>query len=221
MKARSTEKQTSDAIFYMESCEMNKREYSAGAVKHSYWFMEFRKVVSLRGEGKSWEEIRDMNEKENIFGAPTALRATQIFNTVSARVKSLNESFYPIFEACDLASQKLFALVATMTYDMLFGELVYELIREKMIIGSNELADSDLRIFFKDKQQQSEKAAAWTEATIKKLMVSYKSMLYEAGVTNKAKNVREIYKPLPDPAMERWMQDQGLTYQLKAITGVR
>ena len=200
---------------------MNKREYSAGAVKHSFWFMEFRRVVSLRGEGKSWEEIRDMNEKENIFGAPTALRATQIYNTVSARVQSLDESFYPIFEACDLASQKLFALVAAMTYDVLFGELVYELVREKMIIGSNELADSDLRIFFKDKQQQSEKAAAWTEATIKKLMVSYKSMLYEAGVTNKAKNVREIYKPLPDPAMERWMQDQGLTYQLKAITGVR
>ena len=200
---------------------MNKREYSAGAVKHSFWFMEFRKVISLRGKGKSWEEIRAMNEKENIFGAPTALRATQIFNTVAARVKSLDESFYPVFEACDLASQKLFALVAAMTYDMLFGELVYELIREKMIIGSNELADSDLRIFFKDKQQQNEKAATWTEATIKKLMVSYKSMLYEAGVTNKAKNVREIYKPLPDPAMERWMQDQGLTYQLKAITGVR
>ena len=200
---------------------MNKREYSAGAVKHSFWFMEFRKVVSLCEEEKSWEEIKTMNKKENIFGAPTTLRATQIYNTVSARVKSLDESFYPIFESCDLASQKLFVLVAVMTCDVLFGELVYELVREKMIIGSNELADSDLRIFFKDKQQQSEKAAAWTEATIKKLMVSYKSMLYEAGVTNKAKNIREIYKPLPDPAMERWMQDQGLTYQLKAITGVR
>jgi len=200
---------------------IEKKAYSASAVKHFFWFMEFRKVVSLRIEGKSWEEIKTMNAKENIFGAPTSLRATQTFNTVSARVKSLDESFYPIFESCDLASQKLFALVAAMTYDVLFGELVYELVREKMIIGSNELADSDLRIFFKDKQQQSEKAATWTEATIKKLMVSYKSMLYEAGVTNKAKNVREIYKPLPDPAMERWMQDQGLTYQLKAITGVR
>lgn len=183
--------------------------------------MEFRKVVSLRFEGKTWEEIKRLNEEENIFGAPTVLRATQIFNTVSARVKSLDDSFYPVFESCDLVSQKLFALVAAMTYDVLFGELVFELVREKMIIGSNELADSDLRIFFKDKQQQSEKAATWTEATIKKLMVSYKSMLYEAGVTNKAKNVREIYKPLSDPAMERWMQDHGLTYQLKAITGVR
>ena len=172
---------------------MDRRDYSAGAVKHSFWFMEFRKVVSLRSEGIYWDDIRILNEKENIFGAPTSLRATQIFQTVSARVKSLDESFYPVFETCDLASQKLFALVAAMAYDTLFGALVYELVREKMIIGSNELSDSDLRIFFKNKQEQSEKAAKWTEATIKKLMVSYKSMLYEAGVTNKAKNVREIY----------------------------
>ncbi len=200
---------------------MDKKEYSAAAVKHAFWFMEFRKVVSLKAEGKSWEEIKQLNDEENIFGAPTVQRATQIWNTVSARIKSLDDSFYPVFLECDLASQKLFALVAAMTYDVLFGELVYELIREKMIIGSNELADSDLRIFFKDKQQQSEKAAGWTEATIKKLMVSYKSMLYEAGVINKAKDIRTIYKPLPDPLMEHWLQDHGLNYQLKAITGVR
>ena len=200
---------------------MNRKDYSAGAVKHAFWFMEFRKVVSLRLEGKTWEEIKQLNENENIFGAPTKLRATQIFNTVSARVKSLDDSFYPIFDACDLASQKLFALVAAMTYDVQFGDLVYELVREKMIIGSNELADSDLRIFFKDKQQQNDKVAKWTEATIKKLMVTYKSMLFEAGVTNKAKDIREIYKPLPDPAMEGWMKEQGMTYQLKAIMGVR
>ena len=200
---------------------MNRKDYSAGAVKHTFWFMEFRKVVFLRLEGKTWEEIKQLNENENIFGAPTKLRATQIFNTVSARVKSLDDSFYPIFDACDLASQKLFALVAAMTYDVLFGDLVYELVREKMIIGSNELADSDLRIFFKDKRQQNDKVAKWTEATIKKLMVTYKSMLFEAGVTNKAKDIREIYKPLPDPAMEGWMKEQRMTYQLKAIMGVR
>lgn len=96
---------------------MNRKEYSAGAVKHAFWFMEFRNVVALRLAGKSWEEIKRLSENENIFGAPTRMRATQIFNTVSARVKSLDDSFYPIFEACDLASQKLFALVAAMSYD--------------------------------------------------------------------------------------------------------
>ena len=42
---------------------MDRREYSAGAVKHSFWFMEFRKVVSLRSEGMSWDDIRILNEK--------------------------------------------------------------------------------------------------------------------------------------------------------------
>ena len=37
---------------------MNSKEYSAGAVKHSFWFMEFRKVVSLRSDGLSWDEIK-------------------------------------------------------------------------------------------------------------------------------------------------------------------
>lgn len=205
----------------MENCKMDRKEYSAGAVKHSFWFMEFRKVVSLRLEGRTWEEIKHMNEEQNIFGAPTTMRATQIYNTVSARVKSLDDSFYRVFATCDLASQKIFALVAAMTYDVLFGEFVYEIVREKMIIGSNELSDSDIRVFFNNKQRQDDKAAKWTDATVKRLGATYKSILYEAGVTNKAMNVRKIYKPLPDPAMERWMKDQGMNYQLKAITGVR
>ena len=200
---------------------MDNREYSASAVKQAFWFMEFRKVVSLRAGGKTWDEIKQLNEDENIFGAPSVQRGTQIFNTVSSRVKGLDDSFYSIFESCDLATQKLFALVAVMKQDVLFGELVYEVIREKMIIGSNELSDGDMRVFFKDKQRQSEQAARWTETTVKNLIKVYKSMLYEAGVINKAKDIREIYKPLPDPMMERWMKDQGMSYQLKAITGVR
>ena len=200
---------------------MNRKEYSAGAVKHSFWFMEFRKVVSLRLEGKTWEEIKRLNEEENIFGAPTTLRATQIFNTVSARVKSMDDSFYPVFEACDLASQKLFALVAAMTYDVLFGELVYELIREKMIIGTRELSDSDIRIFFKNKQEQDDKVARWTEATTKRLGACYKTMLFEAGMTDKGKEIRKILKPILDPVMEKWLLDHGMEYCVKALTGVR
>ena len=49
-----------------------------------------------------------------------------------------------------------------MAYDTLFFDFVYEVIREKMIVGSNELTDSDVRVFFKDKQQQNEKVAGWT-----------------------------------------------------------
>lgn len=200
---------------------MNRKEYSAGAVKHSFWFMEFRKVVSLRSEGKSWDEIKQLNENENIFGAPTSLRANQILSTVSGRVKSLDDSFYPVFQSCDVAAQKLFALVAAMAYDTLFAEFIYEVIREKMIIGTCEFTDSDIRIFFKNKQEQDDKVAGWTEATTKRLGACYKTLLFEAGMTDKTNKVRKILKPILDPEMEKWLMDHGMEYYVKALTGVR
>jgi hypothetical protein len=200
---------------------MGRKEYSAGAVKHSFWFMEFRKVVSLRAEGKSWDEIQMINENENIFGAPTSLRSNQIWSTVSGRVKTLDDSFYPVFQACDVAAQKLFALVAAMAYDTLFAEFIYETVREKMIIGIYELSDSDIRIFFKNKQEQDDKVARWTEATLKRLGACYKTMLFEAGMTDKTRAARKILKPVMDPEMERWLMDHGMEYYVKALTGVR
>ena len=198
-----------------------RNDYSASAVKHAFWFMEFRKVVTLRYEGKTWEEIKSLNEAENLFGAPTPARSTQIWNTVSARVKELDDSFYPVFVASDLASQKLFALIALMVNDTLFAEFVYEVIREKMIIGINEYSPSDIRLFFKHKQEQSEKAAGWTDQTLGRLGQSYRNFLYEAGVTDNGKEIRKILKPILDPEMERWMLVQHMDYYLKALKGER
>lgn len=200
---------------------MERREYSAGAVKHSFWFMEFRKVVQLLSEGKTLDEIKKLNQEENIFGAPTVMRATQIFNTVSARIKMLDESFYPVFVTSEVSTQKLFNLVATMAYDTLFGEFVYEVIREKMIIGNDEFADSDIRVFFKNKQLQDEKVAEWTDATLKRLGACYKTLLYEAGMTDKGKECRKILKPILDPVMANWLKDHDMEIMLKALTGVR
>lgn len=200
---------------------MERREYSAGAVKHSFWFMEFRKVVQLLSEGKTLDEIKKLNQEENIFGAPTVMRATQIFNTVSARIKMLDESFYPVFVTSEVATQKLFNLVATMAYDTLFGEFVYEVIREKMIIGNDEFADSDIRVFFKNKQLQDEKVAEWSDATLKRLGACYKTLLYEAGMTDKGKECRKILKPILDPVMANWLKDHDMEIMVKALTGVR
>lgn len=198
-----------------------RNDYSASAVKHAFWFMEFRKVVTLRNEGKTWEEIKKASEEENLFGAPTPARAKQIWNTVSARTKALDDSFYPIFMNSDLASQKLFALVAVMANDTLFAEFVYEIIREKMIIGINEYSPSDIRLFFKHKQEQSEKAAGWTDQTLERLGHSYRNFLYEAGVTDNGRGIRKILKPILDPEMESWLKEQHMDYYLKALKGER
>ena len=199
---------------------MDRKAYSAGAVKMSFWFMEFRKVVGLMAEGKTLKEIKEINKKENIFGAPTILRSEQIFNTVSGRIKMLDKSFVKAFQGSDVTTQKLFALIAALAYDTLFFDFVYEVIREKLIIGSNTFTESDVRIFFKDKQLQSEKVARWTEPTIIRLGRSYKTMLFEAGLIDKGKTERKIIKPILDPAMEYWLKEHGMKAYIRALTGV-
>ena len=198
-----------------------EKEYSAGAVKFSFWFMEFKKVVRLLTEGKSYQEIKEVVENENLFAAATPARARQIYSTVTARIKSLDDSFYPIFLKGDLSTQKLFALTAALTHDRLFFDFVYEVIREKIIIGSNEYADRDIRIFFQNKQLQDEKVAKWTDETLNRLGRSYKTMLYEAGVTDKANGTRKILRPILDREMEQWLMAHHMELILKALTVVR
>lgn len=200
---------------------MRKQEYSAGMVKLSFWFSELRKVINLINQGKTLPEIKVLNVEENLFAAPTQDRAVQIFNTVSSRVKSLDQSMYSLFEQSDIATQKIFNLIAIMKTDSLFFDFVYEVYREKLIIGSNELADSDVRIFFKNKQLQSEKVAQWTDYTLKRLGACYKTMLMEAGLTDRSSGNRKILKPILDLKLEQCLKDNGMELILHALTGVR
>lgn len=198
-----------------------RKEYSAGAVKMSFWFMEFRKEVGLLATGKSFDEVKKLNQEENLFAASTVVRASQIYSTVSGRIKALDESFYQVFLASDLAAQKLFALVAAMAYDTLFFDFVYEVIREKLMIGNDQLADSDIRVFFKNKQQQDGKVAGWTDATLVRLGRCYKTMLYEAGMLEKEKENWTILRPILDSKIQHWLENHEMAVYVNALTGVR
>ena len=200
---------------------MERREYSAGAVKLSFWFPEFRKAVQLLAAGSSFDEIRRESQEENIFGAPTQRRADQICRTVLTRVQALDGSFYPVFLSGDLAAQKLFALAAVMACDTLFFDFVYKVIREKLIIGSNELEPKDVRIFFRDKQAQDARLAQWTDYTCQRLGTCYRTMLYEAGLTDKAKETRKIFKPILETELRQWLEEHDMGLIVKAWTGVK
>lgn len=200
---------------------MQRKEYSAGMVKLSFWFLEFKKVISLLNLGMTFSEIRDLNIKENIFSAPTEARSIQIFNTVSSRVKALDKSFYGLFESLDIANQKMIALISIMESDTLFFDFMYEVYREKLIIGIDEISDSDFSIFFKDKQMQSERAAKWTDYTLKRLGMCYRTILMEAGVLERTANTKKIIKPILDRSLELHLINCGMEITLRVLTGVR
>ena len=200
---------------------VDKKRYSASAGKVSFWFVDVRTVMQMLGRGYGLSEIKEMNLRENIFSASTPLRAKQIFQTVSGRVLALDANICVLFLSSDLATQKLIALVAAMAYDELFFDFVYEVVREKMIMGNDQLTDSDIRVFFKEKQEQDERVARWTDATFVRLAKCYKTMLYEAGIINKDVGARKIIPPIVDPQLQGWLEDHGMTRYAKALTGER
>lgn len=200
---------------------MQRKDYSAGAVKLSFWFNEFRKMVSLLRSGKAMSEIKTLVENDNIFSAATPLRSKQIYNTVSARVTSLKDRYYDIFEKSGMETQKLIALISIMNTDTLFFDFTNEVYREKLITGDTVLTDADVRVFFLDKQREHEKVAGWKDETLIRLRKCYKTYLAEAGLLERGVGDRKIIRPLVDDSLAALLSEGDMMPVLNVLTGTR
>lgn len=199
---------------------MSELAYSAGLVSQTFWFVEFKKTMSLLFEGKTAEEIKALCLNENIYGASKEYRAKEIYNCMMRRVKMFDDEMVQYFEYADLSSQKLVNLIAILKYDRLFFEFFCEVYREKVLMGDFQIEDSEVMIFFHKKGMQNEKVEGMSESTQKKLKNNYFNFMRDAGLLSVEGKVKKLTPPLLDPALERYLVDHGDTAIIKAVTGV-
>lgn len=195
-------------------------KYSAGMVSKPFWFVEFKKVIKLLQEGYSFDDIKKMSLEENIFGVAKEYRGKEIYNCVTHRAKVFDDEMINLFCVSDITTQKVMALISVLKTDKLFYEFMYEIYREKVMLGVSELEDSDISIFLKNKQAQDEAVASWTDYTLKKLRNSYINYLRDAGMISENAGKKEITPPILDVALERYLQSQNEQQLIKALTGV-
>lgn len=198
---------------------MSRKIYSAGCVSRPAWFLEFKKYIRLLQEGNTEETIKRLAIEENIFSAVSPLRGKQIYNTLNRRMKKLPEAIRKLFIVSDLNTQKLITIFVLMESDQLFFEFVYDIYREKLILGVNELKDSDFNIFFKNKQAESDVVVGWKDYTLKKLKQCYTAYLAETGLIKVEDGKRLIQRPMMDKALEELLIQHEKQYILKALTG--
>lgn len=199
---------------------MIESAYSAGLISQSFWFIETKKVLKLVYEGKTEDEIKHLCIEENLFGASKEYRAKRIYGYIWKRVKHLDNKLVELFCESDLATQKLINLIAILRSDRLFFEFVYEVYREKIILGVPTLEDSDVNIFFGNKETQNESIAKWTDATKRKLRSCYFNYLTDANLITLVNKERTVTPPILDVAVERYLTAVGDSVIVKAITGV-
>lgn len=195
-------------------------KYSSGLVSESFWFVEFKKIIKLRYEKKSWEDIKILCLEENLLGISKEYRAKRIFCYLKNRVETLDEDLINIFINTDIKTQKLINLIAISKKNRLFFEFLYEVYREKIYFGAFELTDSDVNIFFKNKQTQTEDVNAWKDITLRRLRSSYINFLTDAGLLTIYEKKRRITPPILDISLENYLKYKGENSILKAISGV-
>ena len=199
---------------------MESKKYSAGLMSQSFWFLEFKKVVKLRQEGMAFDDIKKKCVEENLFGAAREYRALRMAGYIINRVKAMDETLVDLFCNSDLATQKLINLVTILRTDRLFFEFVYEIYREKVILGVDTMEDADVNVFFTRKETQSELIAGWKDSTKRHLRSCYLNFMTDANLLTVMNKKKMITPPILDIALERYLQSIGEEVMVKALTGV-
>ena len=199
---------------------MVEKAYSAGLVSQSFWFVEMKKVIKLIDSGKNEEDIKKICIDENLFCAAKEYRAKRMYGYIWNRTKKLDKALIDLFCTSDLATQKIINLIAILRSDRLFFEFMFEVYREKKILGVPVMEDIDVNVFFKNKEIQSEDIAAWTDNTKRRLRSIYFNYLIDANLLTVVDKKKMITPPILDIALERYLETCGDNSIIKAITGV-
>ncbi|MCD8362900.1 MAG: DUF1819 family protein [Lachnospiraceae bacterium] len=193
--------------------------YSAGLMSQSFWFLEFKKVVRLRQDGMSYDEIKKRCVGENLFGAAKEYRALRMAGYVITRAKAMDDRLVDIFESSDLATQKLINLITILRTDRLFFEFVYEVYREKILLGAEMMDETDVNVFFTRKEAQSDLIAGWKDSTKRHLRSNYLNFMTDANLLTVIDKKKTITPPILDTALERCLLAENETAMVKALTG--
>lgn len=199
---------------------MTKETYSAGLMSQSFWFIEMKKLIKLIADNKTEQEIKEICIEKNLFGAAKEYRARRMYGYLWNRTKNLDATLIELFLNSDLQTQKLINLIAILKDDRLFFDFIFEVYREKSILGVPSLDNGDVNIFFKNKEIQSEDVATWTDSTKKKLSSTYLNFMTDANLITVIEKQKKITPPILDIALERYLEATGNISIVKAITGV-
>lgn len=194
--------------------------YSSGLISQSFWFVEMKKLVRLVYDGKTETEIKKLCVEENLFGVTNEYRAKRIFGYIRNRIKRLDKALIELFCNSDIATQKLINLTAIIKGDRLFFEFLFEVYREKIILGIPVLEEADLNVFFKNKEMQDEAVESWTDGTKKRLKSVYINFITDANLITVSNKDKKITPPILDMKFERYLETNGDFAIIKAITGV-
>lgn len=197
---------------------MKNANYSAGLVSKLLWFNELKRTAELRVEISDIEELKKVVIRDNIYQINNIERVTRIFNYCIKRLDDLDSELTALLINGDTTDSKIITLISTMQHEKILFDFVYEVYREKIMLGDYEITEKDMKVFMDYKVSQSKEVARWSESSIAKISQTILKMLSESGLIIQDVRRRTIEKPLMSLRLEKYLKENMLAYY-KAIMG--
>ena len=197
----------------------NKLEYKSTIKSKPFLYKEMKKAAELMNQGFKDFEIKDMSRNDNIFQVNTEARKSEIASIVIQRLKAIDDFLVEKIVNGEIGTSKQIVVYSIMKTDRLFFEFMYEVFREKILMGDSTLQDKDFDIFFSRKKEQSKKVASWTNYTFYKLKQVYIRILFEAGFIKGRKRDIVIVKPIIEEELVQHLKKIGDEKYLNSLMG--
>lgn len=190
---------------------MTQLEYSASLTGASFLLFELKKVLKLRQDGLSNQEIRKKVLAENLFQFGHKSSAIRALPSILRRMEPLDDTLIALILDGTIDMGKVLNLYAIMKTDLLFYEFMDEVIGEKLHNNDYLIEKKDINLFFTAKAEQSDKVASWSDGSIEKLKRVFLLLLYESGMVRNRKGNE----------LSRLVIDEQITNHLNQIGDAR
>lgn len=174
-------------------------------VSHAFWQDEFSQYIDLVNKGLNAEEIKQKSIEDNYFQQISKRRSENLSRTLRRRIASLDKSYVETYPKLPLSDKKIVNLMSITKIDDLFSDFMYETYRDELIVGDAKLYDYEVEGFFNRKQQESKQVAGWTDQTIRRLTLTFKTFIREAGLMKDKGEYDEIIRPFMGYQLEDLM----------------
>lgn len=204
-----------------ERCDPCASKYSAGGVSKLLWYIETKETMKLFQE-HSIDETRGIVMANNLYSQKSEDRLKREFSEIRKRILNLPPAIRNMMVSSDLTTSRLIVLIGAMTTDRMFFELMYEVYRRKLHMGDKTLKQSDINVFFRNKQKQNEDVSKWSDKAIAKLKQTYQKYMLEAGIVEMMEGnaaEKKVCRPFIEHGLREALLSNGMDKYLYSLTG--
>lgn len=195
--------------------------YNGVITSEQFLFYEMRICSVFYLEGLSIEEAINKVNSANLFQYPTERNNSRMTRACYRRLAALgNKTLVKALASQTPAIAKQINLYAIMRQNRLVWDFMIRVIGEKYRTNDFSFTTKDINVFFSQLQAQSEKVAAWSDQTIKRIKGILKRMLIEVKILDDCRS-EKLNSILICEELEQGIRDNGDTEALEAFNCFR